>query len=114
MKKSPRQKQRYYEYLKSQAWRDKRKSAIIFYGGTCSLCPKKHNLHVHHKTYIRLFKERMEDLIVLCEDCHYLFHKKKNPVWRNGKKSKYMKDPAYDTSTTTYYPNAKKGTKPAV
>jgi hypothetical protein len=75
------------------------------------MCNKKHNLQVHHKTYIRLTKERMEDLIVLCEDCHYLFHKKKNPVWRNGKESKYMRNPMYDTTTVTYYPNKKNDSK---
>jgi 5-methylcytosine-specific restriction endonuclease McrA len=44
----------------------------------------------------------MQDLILLCESCHKQFHKKK--IWKNGKKSKYMRDPEYDKNTITYFP----------
>lgn len=31
-------------------------------------------LHVHHKTYVRLGKEHWSDLEVLCEYCHQEHH----------------------------------------
>ena len=49
----------------------------------CSLCnrprvPQSRKktvvLHVHHRTYERLAREHDEDLTVLCENCHKLFH----------------------------------------
>ena len=30
--------------------------------------------HVHHKTYKRLFRERLEDLDALCARCHLYLH----------------------------------------
>lgn len=31
-------------------------------------------LHVHHNTYVNYGEERLEDLIVLCRECHADFH----------------------------------------
>lgn len=101
-KQPKRDKQKYYSYLKSPQWREKRKFALEFYGYNCGLCGSKHNLEVHHRSYKNIFKEAMEDLMLLCESCHRDFHKRK--ILKNGKKSKYMKDPNYDTSAVTYYP----------
>lgn len=44
----------------------------------CELCNCNHNLAVHHKTYENHGDEyhHLEDLIVLCSDCHAKFHDK--------------------------------------
>ena len=44
----------------------------------------------------------MEDLMILCETCHSKHHR--DQKFKNGRKSKYMKDPNYDTTPVTYYP----------
>lgn len=104
-KSTYRDKHKYYSYLKSQDWKSKRKYALEFYGYTCNLCGSKNNLEVHHRTYKNLGKEAMEDLMLLCESCHYKFHK--NKILKNGKVSKYIKNPNYDTQPVTYFPNRK-------
>lgn len=103
---SPQEKARYYAYLKSNQWREKREVALEMYGRVCGLCGSKHDLQVHHRTYKNIYKELMEDLMILCESCHSHHHK--SQIWKNGKVSKYMKNPNYDTSPTTYYPNRSK------
>lgn len=42
----------------------------------CQLCGSKESLNVHHKTYKHKGFEimNMDDLIVLCQDCHQKFH----------------------------------------
>ena len=32
-------------------------------------------LHVHHRTYDNIFRETLDDLTTLCEDCHEAHHK---------------------------------------
>lgn len=92
-KKTVRDKQQYHAYLRSQQWIDKRKLALDFYDNNCGMCGSKFNLQVHHRSYRNIFKERMEDLMLLCESCHHRFHNKK--AYQNKK---------VDTETITYYP----------
>ena len=42
----------------------------------CQLCGSNESLNVHHKTYKHKGFEiiNMDDLIVLCQDCHQKFH----------------------------------------
>jgi 5-methylcytosine-specific restriction endonuclease McrA len=41
----------------------------------CRLCGRDDaRLHVHHCTYANYGKERLEDLITLCAECHHHFH----------------------------------------
>lgn len=96
-------KAEYYRYLKSAQWKEKRKMALAIYGGSCGMCGSRHDLEVHHRHYKNIFHERIEDLMILCEPCHKLYHKKQ--IWKNGKKSKYMRDPNYQVQTTTFYPD---------
>ena len=99
-------KHEYHRYLQSHQWKEKRKTALQFYGYNCCLCGSRHAIQVHHRNYRNIFKESMQDLILLCESCHKQFHKKK--IWKNGKKSKYMRDPNYEVNTVTYYPERKR------
>lgn len=48
-------------------------------GCKCERCkkPKPPNvLHIHHKTYERIFEEREADLEILCPRCHAIEHGK--------------------------------------
>ena len=71
----------YKRYLRSEEWRKKREQVFNAYGKICSVCGSVNNLHVHHKTYERIGKERISDLQVLCSFHHAEIHK-------NLKKSK--------------------------
>lgn len=78
----------YNQYLKSEHWRNFRKryySSKLFnssheykkfggINGVCLCCKKDTNLNLHHITYIGLGKERLRDVIPVCENCHYLIH----------------------------------------
>lgn len=65
---------RYKAYLKSPEWKEKRERVLEFWDYGCATCSSKVDLHVHHRTYIRVGEERLTDLIVLCEICHEKFH----------------------------------------
>lgn len=68
----------YSEYLKTECWQKKRQQAIEFWGQRCMVCDSQNALNVHHRTYRRLGNESVLDLVVLCSDCHALFHNKLN------------------------------------
>ncbi len=82
-------KSEYEEYINSDAWDEKRKLAFSVYGRVCLMCGFRHGtLHVHHKTYKRFKNELIEDLCILCHDCHIEIHKKgKGKGKRKGKKN---------------------------
>lgn len=62
------------EYLKSPLWRKIRANAIEHYGEVCGKCGGYGN-DVHHLTYDRVGgEETLEDLQVLCRDCHEAVH----------------------------------------
>ena len=62
-------------YLKTMVWDNTRKKKLKEAGYKCQLCSKTGaELHVHHNSYERIGDEDMNDLIVLCEDCHKKFH----------------------------------------
>lgn len=69
----------YAAYLASPQWWEKRQLAVKRAHGRCAICNANGKLNVHHRTYERVGNELPEDLIVLCEDCHALFHKKIPP-----------------------------------
>ena len=66
----------YTEYLKTGHWQQKREQAIEFWGERCMVCDSQEALNVHHRTYRNLGNEHILDLVVLCADCHALFHDK--------------------------------------
>jgi hypothetical protein len=67
-------KEKYYTYLKSPKWyriRDRRRLMNLDNaGGFCETCLEKPAVHCHHISYKRIYRERMCDLEMLCEDCH--------------------------------------------
>jgi len=65
----------YREFLQTPEWQATRKAALKRAGYRCQTCAKAGQMHVHHRTYVNRGAERPADLIVLCADCHDLFHK---------------------------------------
>lgn len=61
-------------YLVSDKWKAIRKNAIESSNRKCINCGSKIYLQVHHKTYDRLGNEDLNDLAVLCKECHVLAH----------------------------------------
>ena len=64
----------YHAYIQSPAWGEKLKARIELAGHKCERCGKNFRLQVHHKTYQRAGRERLQDLVCLCEDCHSTEH----------------------------------------
>ena len=63
----------YKNYLKSDHWKKLRERKI---SGSpfCFICHLEKNLHVHHKSYKRLYQENIKSLKVLCNRCHHDVH----------------------------------------
>lgn len=64
----------YREYLLTPEWNGRRERALRVAHYCCQTCSSGGIMHVHHRTYVRRGEERVTDLIVLCADCHKLFH----------------------------------------
>jgi hypothetical protein len=65
----------YREYLTTDHWRRLRDAALRRAHFKCQVCNAGDvRLNVHHRTYERRGSERADDLVVLCEPCHLLFH----------------------------------------
>lgn len=64
------------EYMRTQQWKDLKAERMRIARNKCECCGSPFNLHLHHVTYIRLTKERIEDLLILCSSCHDKMHKK--------------------------------------
>ncbi len=73
-KRTKPSRSKYDAYMASEAWQKKRKRALARAGYECACCGSSDDLQVHHKTYVRLGKERDNDLLVLCKPCHRKAH----------------------------------------
>lgn len=75
-KKKPKKKKQtaYAAYRRSSHWRDIRRQALERDGHCCTTCKGTVKLEVHHRTYERVGKELLEDVIVLCQRCHAVEH----------------------------------------
>lgn len=66
----------YHRYLNSWHWRIMRQIKLWLSGHKCQLCASRHRLEVHHNTYERVGRESLNDLVVLCRQCHQKYHNK--------------------------------------
>ena len=69
---SPRYK--YYVYLSTDKWKQKRKQVLDRDKNQCQICKKNEATEVHHLTYDRVFDEELEDLLSVCNLCHLKLH----------------------------------------
>ena len=66
---------RYRDYLRTAHWQKKREEALHYFGYRCCVCGIENvKLNVHHEHYDDLWKEKLIDLRVLCNDCHKKQH----------------------------------------
>jgi hypothetical protein len=89
------QTQAYKDYLKSTEWKYIKLDIIQLRGNRCEKCKEQRQvniLHLHHKTYVRLFNEKLTDLELLYPKCHMKEHGIKE---KNGKRiiKKVVKKP---------------------
>jgi 5-methylcytosine-specific restriction endonuclease McrA len=70
----------YQEYLNTPHWERVKTEAFRVYGRECAICGSNYVLQVHHKTYEHRGDEEnhLEDLMVLCRDCHEKMHSERN------------------------------------
>lgn len=68
----------YDEFLRTDYWKEVRQEKLRQCGHKCQICGSTTKLHIHHNSYRHHGNEaeHLEDLIVLCEKCHALFHQK--------------------------------------
>jgi hypothetical protein len=60
----------YKQYLESDHWKLFRRIVLEFWDYKCAWCSSEKRVEVHHRTYCRLQKERLQDCICLCKMCH--------------------------------------------
>lgn len=65
----------YQAYLQSYEWQKLREAALEHHGRECQICGGHHDLQVHHVSYNDGTLAKVEDLAVLCRDCHNKLHK---------------------------------------
>ena len=64
-------KKEYERYLESDTWTDIRRRKLAEVGAKCAICGSRENITVHHIQYPKVYgSEEMEDLKVLCWNCH--------------------------------------------
>ena len=80
-----RKRRTYADYLNTDYWKNLRKDIIAYRGPQCEKCGEwfddmESELYLHHIIYRGHRKEKWEDLILLCADCHKWQHNKNNPM----------------------------------
>ena len=71
----------YKEYLNTKHWK-KVRDKVKARDKRCKLCNGKAPFNIHHRSYRNKGKPNKEinDLVLLCADCHDLFHKYKKII----------------------------------
>lgn len=64
----------YAEYLKTPDWFKTGTRKLNNAGKRCQVCGSRNNLEVHHNNYDHIGSEHDNDLVVLCGECHSVFH----------------------------------------
>ena len=66
---------RYWEYVQTPQWKERANHMRARAGHRCQICnSRKGPLDVHHRCYDDVGEEDNRDLVVLCRECHDLFH----------------------------------------
>lgn len=74
----------YQQYMKSDRWRRFADALKRTYGNRCVVCYADGPLDIHHRTYERFGRERIEDhdCLPLCRKCHKMADKRRRIEWR--------------------------------
>lgn len=65
----------YKSYLQTPHWKRVRRAAYGKFGRVCFACgTEEKTIHVHHLSYKNRGQENMDDLMLLCKDCHKMVH----------------------------------------
>jgi 5-methylcytosine-specific restriction endonuclease McrA len=92
----------YAELLQDPLWAKKRNKILKRDNYTCTCCPSKNNLHVHHTYYLKggLFPWLYPDdsLLTVCGECHDKYHREHenvilehHPNYKSTQKKLYKK-----------------------
>lgn len=65
-------------YYCSREWSVLKQQVKKRSGSVCERCRHNQSTAVHHLTYARLYRERLEDLQDICQACHEFTHGKTN------------------------------------
>lgn len=66
---------KYQSYLLTDKWKDLRQQVFARDNGICLYCKTNNAEQVHHKHYLTLYKETLDDLQSVCASCHHDIHK---------------------------------------
>lgn len=69
-KKLPNGSEKKHAYYASREWAVLKEQVRERACHKCERCGSYENLQVHHQTYIRFYRERLSDLLYVCEQCH--------------------------------------------
>ena len=85
-------KMTYVQYLQSEHWKQLKDKFYHSKMGKhkCYACGKAEKLNLHHKTYRRIGHERLNDLVLLCENCHKKAHKYADAFKNSSKAGKAL------------------------
>lgn len=81
----------YQTYIHSEKWRVRRLSKLEQAKHKCEKCGERDGLSVHHLNYNSLGHEASEDLIVLCQSCHWLADEIRKGLARETEQKFYAK-----------------------
>jgi 5-methylcytosine-specific restriction endonuclease McrA len=74
-KPKTQRKTEYAKYLRSDKWKEIRQKVFDLDGNRCCLCGSMENLRPHHRKYPKVLgEEPLNDLLTLCNTCHFKFH----------------------------------------
>lgn len=63
-------KQRHLANQQTGAYRELRTSRLRMAGNRCEECGANHALQLHHRHYNTLGREKIDDVVILCDQCH--------------------------------------------
>jgi hypothetical protein len=64
----------YDTYINSRTWRARKVAYYATHARVCAACGTSENVHLHHRTYVRMGTELDADLTPLCEAHHTVVH----------------------------------------
>ena len=65
----------YNKYIRSKKWKTLTSLVKEKAGNKCVFCGSEKKLVAHHHNYINLYNETEDDLICVCNICHYKIHR---------------------------------------